>query len=599
MAFPEAFLEELKMRAGLAEVIGRRVRLLRRGRELVGLCPFHDEKTPSFTVNESKGFYHCFGCGAHGGVLDFVMGTEGLGFRDAVERLAAEVGLAVPSETPADRARADRRASLLDVTEAAAKWFETRLRLPEGKIGLAYFQKRGLDDETIGRFRLGYAPDSRNALKAALARDGVDEQRMVEAGLLIVPDEPGRVPYDRFRGRVMFPITDRRGRVIAFGGRVIGAGEPKYLNSPETPLFHKGRMLYGLDHAAKAAADAGTMIVAEGYMDVISLSKAGFPHAVAPLGTALTEEQLDALWRLVPEPVLLFDPDAAGRRAALRAAERALPRLAAGNGLKFAFVETQTGDDPDGVARRYPKDFLENALRGALSLSEMLYWSETHGRSIDTPEDRAAVEARLRAHAARAGDATVRRHLHDAFRERLRPAFGGARSRPRQPQRRSIPGIVARSGPTEAGEIERRREMILLAVAITHPEACEVIGERLGTLTFRSPELDSLRQEVLSATDSIPNLDAAALESHLCCCGFSAILESVLGPRTFSDAFFAKPGAPLETAISGWDETYALYRRRDLRIDIEDRKRDLVERLSADDFERFASLKQQENEGSN
>lgn len=599
MAIPEPFLDDLKARVRLSDVIGRKVRLTRRGREFVGLCPFHKEKTPSFSVNDDKGFYHCFGCAAHGGAIDFVMNADGLDFRDAVERLAATAGLEVPADTPAERARAARRASLLDVTEAATRWFESRLRMPEGKEALAYLHRRGLSDATIERFRLGFAPDARGALKSALTREGIDVAGLVEAGLLIAPeDDATRTPYDRFRGRVMFPITDRRGRAVAFGGRILGAGEPKYLNSPETPLFHKGRTLYGLHHAATAAREVGTVIVAEGYMDVIGLSDAGFANAVAPLGTALTEEQLQELWRLAPEPIVLFDPDGAGRRAAMRAAERALPRLSAGFGLRFAFVETQTGDDPDGVARRYPRAFLESALRTALPLSDMLFWMETTGRRLDTAEERAAIEARLRGHAARIPDRTIRNHLQDAFRERLRPAPKRSGQRgtgaPARPERRP-PGVVSRPQPTDSGDADRRRETILVAVAITHPEACDVIGERLGMLTFRSPELDGLRQEVLSAVDSIVNLDANALKSHLCTCGFSALLDSVLSPRTFADAYFARPGEPLDTAIEGWEETFALYRRRALRSDIEDRKRDLLERLSTDGFDRFASLKQQEN----
>ena len=298
MTFPARFLDELRGRIGLADVVGKRVRLVRKGREHSGLCPFHKEKSPSFTVNEEKGFYHCFGCGAHGSVFDFVMQTEGLSFPEAVERLAGEAGMEVPNESPEERAREKERQTLYDVCEAATAFFEKSLRMPEGKAALDYLRGRGLDEATIERFRLGFAPDSRGALKAALAREKFSDALMIEAGLLIQPDDAGRMPYDRFRGRVMFPITDRRDRPIAFGGRIMAEGEPKYLNSPETPLFHKGYVLYGLALAGPQIHKTGSVVVSEGYMDVIALHRAGFDTAVAPLGTALTEDHLRGLWKL-------------------------------------------------------------------------------------------------------------------------------------------------------------------------------------------------------------------------------------------------------------------------------------------------------------
>jgi len=328
MAFSPDFLDEIRARIGLADLIRGRVRLTAKGREFQGLCPFHNEKTPSFTVNEQKGFYHCFGCGAHGGVFDFVMQSEGLSFRDAVEKLAADAGLQVPVDTPEERDRARRRQTLHDVMEVAAAYFEKTLRMPEGKTASNYLRGRGVDDPAIARFRLGYAPDSRSSLKAALGREGIGEELMAEAGLVISPDEPGRSSYDRFRGRLMFPITDRKGRVVGFGGRILGDGEPKYLNSPETPVFQKGRLLYGLPLAAKAARDQRALLVVEGYMDVIALAQGGFENAVAPLGTALTEDQIGELWKLVDEPVLCFDGDAAVRLPPLACLVAACPAAA-------------------------------------------------------------------------------------------------------------------------------------------------------------------------------------------------------------------------------------------------------------------------------
>ena len=315
MTFPPQFLDEIRTRVPLEGVIGKRVRLTRRGRELLGLCPFHKEKTPSFTVNEDKGFFHCFGCGEHGDVIGFVMRDEGLSFPEAVERLAGDAGLALPARDPRAEAREKQRLSLFEVVEAAAKWFEAELAGPRGAQARRYLEGRGVDEATRATFRLGYAPDSRTALRTRLEKDGVTQAMLLEAGLIIAPDD-GRAPYDRFRGRLIFPIWDRRGRVVAFGGRALGDGQPKYLNSPETPLFAKGSLLYGQHLAAPAARKAGQVIAVEGYMDAIALHQAGIAQAVAPLGTALTEQQLEGLWRLADDPVLCFDGDEAGKRAA-------------------------------------------------------------------------------------------------------------------------------------------------------------------------------------------------------------------------------------------------------------------------------------------
>ncbi|MDE0335400.1 MAG: DNA primase, partial [Defluviicoccus sp.] len=345
MAIAPDFLDEIRARVGLGDVIARHVSLRRAGRELTGLCPFHNEKTPSFTVSEEKGFFHCFGCGAHGDVIGFVMRQEGLSFPEAVERLAGEAGLEVPKATPEEREAAKRAATLHEVMERACRFFEDELRGPRGVDARSYLARRGIDEETRARFRLGYAPDSKTALRNAVMDAAHSEALLVEAGLLIRPDSG--TPYDRFRGRVIFPIADRRGRVIAFGGRILGEGKPKYLNSPDTPLFSKGRVLYGMATAREAAHRNARVIVTEGYTDVIALNRAGFAESVAPLGTALTETHLHALWRMAPEPVLCFDGDDAGKRAAYRAAERAVPLLEPGRSLQF--VTLPAGQDPDSV----------------------------------------------------------------------------------------------------------------------------------------------------------------------------------------------------------------------------------------------------------
>jgi DNA primase len=316
-----AFLDELRARTSLSTLIGRTLKLQKAGREWKACCPFHNEKTPSFYVNDEKGFYHCFGCSAHGDAIRWLTDARGLSFMDAVKELADAAGMEVPAPDPKARERAERAAGLTEVTEAAARWFEEQLAGIEGGEARAYLDRRRIGEAARRRFRFGFAPDSRGKLKGALRALGTN--RLVEAGLLIAPegDSPtgtgsAREPYDRFRGRLMIPIRDPRGRVIAFGGRILGSGEPKYLNSPDTPLFDKGRTLFNLDNAGPASRESGRILVVEGYMDVIALDQAGIGDAVAPLGTALTEGQIARLWRLVPCPVLCFDGDAAGQKAA-------------------------------------------------------------------------------------------------------------------------------------------------------------------------------------------------------------------------------------------------------------------------------------------
>ena len=398
MTFTPQFLDEIRTRLPCSEVIGRRVRLVKKGREFGGLCPFHNEKTPSFWVNDEKGFFHCFGCGAHGDVIGFSMRIDNLSFPETVEKLANEAGLEMPRFTPQERERAERQLTLHEVVEAACAWFEKQLLAPSGRAGLDYLYGRGLSDDTIKRFRLGFAPDGRAALKTALLAAGFKEPLLLEAGLIVTPDD-GRDSFDFFRGRVIFPIMDRRGRAIAFGGRIMGDGQPKYLNSRDTPLFDKGRTLYALDKArAGVGGGAGRppaeLLVAEGYMDVIALHEAGFNGAVAPLGTAVTPEQIQALWKLAPEPIICLDGDAAGQRAALRAADRALPLLRPGYSLRFATLTD--GDDPDSLIRKSGPEAFAELLGRARPLIDIVWESETAGQSIDTPERRAGLEERLK-----------------------------------------------------------------------------------------------------------------------------------------------------------------------------------------------------------
>ncbi len=569
MAFSPQFLDELRTRSGLAAVIGRRVRLTRKGREHIGLCPFHKEKTPSFTVNEDKGFYHCFGCAAHGSVIDFVMHTEGMSFPEAVERLAGEAGMEIPADTPEERQRARQRQSLYDVMEAACAYFERTLRMPEGRQALAYVRGRGLDDETIARFRLGFAVNARGAIKGALTREGVSEDLMVAAGLLIRPDDAARPAYDRFRGRIMFPIADRRGRAIAFGGRILGAGEPKYLNSPETPLFHKGRVLYGLAQAAAAARKEGTLIVTEGYMDVIALFQAGFENAVAPLGTALTEDHIRELWRIVREPVLCFDRDAAGERAAFRAAERALPLLKPGYSLRFAFL--LPGEDPDSQVKRYRREFMTNVLNEALSLSDLLWRMETWSRLRNTAEQRAALKKRLDDHARTINDPTVRSQFLHAFNDRV---WRDLRAAGRQRGRHAAPSVRLDPKAGRGARVDplRQAQQVLLAIMVNHPGFFDRVEDQLGSLGFGDESLDTLRQALVSILSGDAHVDAHGLREELKRRGLSASLDALFGHVLVRRHRLIRPGASLDDVQATWDENYALLQRAALGAEMKRRK---------------------------
>ncbi len=563
MAFSPQFLDELRARLELAGTIARRVRLTRKGREHIGLCPFHKEKTPSFTVNEDKGFYHCFGCGAHGGVIDFVMQMDGLSFPEAVQHLAAEAGMEVPVDTPEERQRNRRRQSLLDIQEAACAYFEKMLRMPEGKAASDYLRGRGLADDTIKRFRLGFAPDARGALKAALSGDGISDELLSAAGLIVRPDEGGRAPYDRFRRRVMFPITDAGGRIIAFGGRILSNGEPrqtgaKYLNSPETDLFHKGRVLYGLAQAKAAARKSSRLIVTEGYMDVIALAQAGYQETVAPLGTALTEDQIGELWRLVREPVLCFDPDAAGQRAAVRAAERALPLLKPGHGLRFAFLRTDTGDDPDGVSRRYPRQFMDSTFASALSLSDMLWRMEAGTGPVKTPEQRAALQQKLRDQARRINDPTVRAHFLRAFKERIWQ-MGRGREKGRGIEAARIDPATASAAPVEG---DRIAQQTLIAIIINHPDFFPLVEEQFGCMHFDDESLDRLRQELVMMLSGDPGYDVEGVKEELGRRGLSESLDALYGDAMLRRHRLIGPRATNDDVRASWDDNLHYLRKR-------------------------------------
>lgn len=502
MALTPQWLDELRARTVLSTLIGKSIKVTRAGREYKACCPFHNEKTPSFTINDDKGFYHCFGCGAHGDAIRWMTDQRGLPFMEAVKELAAGAGMEVPAPDPRAAAKAETAVSLRDVTEASANWFRERLADGEGTDARAYLAKRGLSETTVTTFGLGYAPDARGRLREVLAKFG--DGLAVEAGMLILPpdDAPAsrKDPYDRFRGRLMIPIRDVRGRTIAFGGRILGAGEPKYLNSPDTPLFDKGRILYNLDRAAPAARKTGRLIVVEGYMDVIALAQAGIEEAVAPLGTALTEAQIELAWRQVPVPILAFDGDAAGQRAALRAATRALPMLRPGHSL--AFVTLPAGQDPDDIVRGGGAAAFDSLSASPAPLVDLLWRTAFDGRANDTPEARAAVRKQLFDWADSIADRDVAAHYRQAFKERLDEAFFAPRQRP---QRIASPGPRSQNNRYVAPERAPTASLRDIAPAIDARLADAVIA---GLLHY--PERLSHHAEALSALP-IANRDSEQL----------------------------------------------------------------------------------------
>ena len=562
MAFPSHILDDLRDRVPLSDLVGRRVKLIKRGREFTGLCPFHNEKTPSFTISDDKGFYHCFGCGAHGSVFDFLMRTEGLGFVEAVEKIADLAGVKLPAQSAEDREQTEQRMGLLNLTELVTGWFESQLGGQGGKRARDYLASRGLDDGMIKNFRLGFAPQNRTALKEAMLARSVNEEALIEAGLLIKPEDGGAT-YDRFRNRIIFPIADRRDRVIAFGGRALGDGKPKYINSPDTPLFHKGRTLFGLAHARKAARAEASVVVVEGYMDVIALAAVGLDHAVAPLGTAITEDQIRELWRLAPEPVLCLDGDEAGLRAAVSAADRALPLLKPGYSLRFALLPA--GEDPDSVVRHGGAAALKPLLDDALPLADVLWRNAVNRKTLDTPERRAALERTLHELVGRIGDATVRGYYRDYVNQRLGDMFGDRRT-PAVPRsgtpgrRRGGRGFARRlAGPKEGPSY--RRERLLVVTILHHPELLDRLAEDFAEVLLTDAALDGLRTAILEIAGSVADLDSAALKYHLTDRGHAAILEKIAGPGVIMLDWFARPEAASEDAAMGWAHALARHQR--------------------------------------
>ncbi len=592
MHIPPEFLDEIRSRVKVSEVIGRSLKLQKRGREYVGLSPFNQEKTPSFTVNDQKGFYHCFSSGNNGDIFKFLMETQGLKFWEAVETLATEVGLEMPRYAP--NAPQNNLQPLYDLLEMATTWFENQLF--KNQNSLQYLMDRGLTEATIRQFRLGYSPGQFTKLKDYLNAQGISEERMIAAGL-VRKSQNNTKCYDYFRERIIFPITDKKNRVIAFGARTLNNSQPKYLNSPESPLFHKGHVLYGIAKARKAAFDKGYVLVCEGYMDVITLAQYNFTHTVAPLGTAITEHQVKELWTLAPEPILCLDGDNAGLKAAIKAAERTLEILKPGHSLQFALMPA--GDDPDTYVHREGGEALENLINNRVPLADLLF-NNVFNKITQTspPEQRAAAEKQLQDLAGTINDPIVRRHYIQYFKkksfERFQKNFSpyskkysrknnlkyvhfpfrSERNRIRQNSSLEIPL------KDQKNQLFKGIEAALIGMMIKYPEIIQHIAEDAALLKFDHDTLNSVLSSILGTLELNSTIvSSEELKSHLTNKGFKHIIDTLEENATSSPLSIhvleinkgvtetlyqnspQEVTDPLQTYVKAWRDIFTLHRR--------------------------------------
>ena len=552
MAVPPEFIEDLRQRVPLSDIIGRRVKLIRKGRRFSGLCPFHSEKTPSFSVVDDDGFYHCFGCGAHGDAISFLREIDGLDFMEAVERLADMAGLAMPKSSQIDPAVTRQRKAAFDILEETTRFFEGRLRADEGRDAAQYIKQRGLDAATVKNFRLGYAP--RSGLQAVLAGKGFSDDDMILAGVLGKSDRDGRL-YDYFRDRVMFPIENRQGKVIAFGARALGDAQPKYLNSADSPTFSKKAVLYGWVQAREAVRRKLPLVVVEGYMDVIAVQRSGIAAAVAPLGTALTPEQIALLWKLHDEPILCFDGDAAGQRAQLRALERILPLLEPGRSARLAMLPA--GKDPDDVLGESGPEGLRKILGNAQALVDVM-WSTTAAQ-FDTqqPETRAQFWQAVRGLVRSIGNNQVR----GAYGDEIESRIAAMRS---QTRGQTNIFMARRTIRPATGLMHRHRA--ILALILAHPALVPANFEALSMLEIANQKLDHVKKAVIDAVIRDPDLDVAALNYHLQGLDLGSVIEDLTGDEMKSrlpfDPYALAPeraGAHLEELLGLVDGKSGLF----------------------------------------
>ena len=599
MRFSPTFLDEIRARVPVSEVVRQKVAIRKQGREWRGLSPFNSERTPSFYVNDPKGFFHDFSSGKHGDGFTFLMETEGISFPEAVAKLAAMAGLPMPVETAEEREKDKKRATLTEVLEWAAEHFQKQLKGPQGREARDYLARREISPAAQAQFRLGYAAPGRHDLRDALAAKGATVETMIEAGLLI-HGEDVTVPYDRFRDRVMFPICDRAGVPIAFGGRALAKdAQAKYLNSPETELFHKGFTLYNLHNARKAAHEAGTVIAVEGYIDVIAMTAAGFPHCVAPLGTALTVEQCGLLWRMAEEPILCFDGDKAGLKAAYRAIDTALSLIEPGKTLRFVLLPG--GQDPDELLRSGGPGAVAEALRAPLPLVEMLWRRETEGKALETPERRAGLERRFRELSKEIRDPSLRRHYERELDGRLSQLLDGRDRRFAPPSRRraegfrrSAAGVSGGSAVTVGAALASSplfrglkspispRECLLLLIFVNHPSLIGEFLEDLVAVEFEQREARALQMLLVEVATSRASTEPEAgppLEEEIEKAGLGAFLARLEGMAAHANLWSVRKGAAAADAAVSLRQVLSLHRK----VSTLNRELRAVERRLADD----------------
>ena len=534
MALPPEFIEDLRQRVPLSDIIGRRVKLTRKGRRFSGLCPFHSEKTPSFSVVDDDGFYHCFGCGAHGDAIAFLREMDGLGFMEAVERLAEMAGLAMPKSTHVDPAVTKQRKIAFDILEETARFFEARLRADAGQDVVQFIEQRGLDAAAVKNFRLGYAPKS--GLHAMLAGKGFSEGDMILAGVLGKSDGDGRL-FDYFRNRVIFPIENRQGKVIAFGARALGDAQPKYLNSIDSPTFAKKKVLYGWVQAREAVRNKLPLVVVEGYMDVIAVQQSGVAAAVAPLGTALTPEQIALLWKLHNEPILCFDGDTAGMRAQLRALERILPLLEPGLTVRLAMMPA--GKDPDDVLSESGPEGLRKCLDSAQALVDVIWTTTAAQFNTKQPEARAQFWQSIRGLVRSIGNNQVREAYGDEIENRIAAMRSLAR-------RNTGMYLAQQTVRPVTGLMHRHRA--ILALILAHPALVPANFEALSMMEIADQKLDHVKKAVIDAVISDPDLDVAELNYHLQTSGFGGVVNDLTGVEMKSRLPFDPHTLTLERA---------------------------------------------------
>jgi len=597
MQFSSQFLEVLNDRVVLSDLIAEKVKLKKNGNHWTGLCPFHQEKTPSFHVYNQEGHYHCYGCGAHGDGISFIQETKGFAFPEAVEYLATLFGVPIPQEevvNPVEhKKRQQKKTDQYDIHELACTWFQEQLNKRKAQHVQDYLKKRELSEETVSTFRLGYAPHG-NGLRDHLLSHNITPQQMHESGL-IIQSEIDRSRYDRFRERLMFPIFDRSGKVIAFGGRLLEPGEPKYLNSPETPLFHKSYVLYGLSHARKNFKKDDTLIVTEGYMDVIALHQAGIKQSVAPLGTALTEDHIKQLWRITPLPILCFDGDKAGVQAALRSALRALPLLHPGYSLRYVFLPQ--GEDPDSMIRSGGLKTLKSHLERPQNLIDVVWKKEISEGNFQTPENKALFEKKLMGHLFTIEDESVKARYQEEMRARLYTFFSELKRKqffPSQGKKRnSKTSTVFHSGATAINS-EELQLRILFATVINHPQILDDTAEELATLDIHNHTYKKVRDSILLALNLYDSLDESTLKHHLVKEGFESTVNDLLSDEIYMLAPFIKTDTEKEKVLRNWTHIKGYVMNREhLENDLKEAQAALKKDLSSQNWKRIQKLTEQ------